>query len=338
MKRLFACLLALTLCAGLMSIPAMAAESDQSTAKETTEEPARLGPVRVWGSITRMENGSLMVENSNEEDPYNQIIVHLSESTYVVDAVSGSPVKADSLKDGDTVYAWVGPAMALSLPSQATATVVVTNIPADYAAPQYYQVAEVKPQAVIDIHPVPPLTNVDLITTSGEELTITDEAQLTPYLTKNMVYLESIQPGTELLVWKDAQGTVTKAMFFPYQYRGYLTMEDGTAAINGQVLEEAAKVTEEETLLPIRAVAEILGMDVSWDAEKGAVVSYGKEMTKPEGQDSNVLFTAMPGGEIWGMDEEGKPVETYGTCVKENGVTYLSSHTLANLLDLFVAG
>ena len=70
---------------------------------------------------------------------------------------------------------------------------------------------------------------------------------------------------------------------------------------------------------------------------KGAVVSYGEKMIKPAPLTTNVLFTAMPGGEILGVDGDGETYETYGTCVKENGVTYLSLHTLANLLDLFIA-
>ena len=88
---------------------------------------------------------------------------------------------------------------------------------------------------------------------------------------------------------------------------------------------------------PFSAVAEALGMEVSWDAAKGAVVSYGEKMIKPAPLTTNVLFTAMPGGEILGVDGDGETYETYGTCVKENGVTYLSLHTLANLLDLFIA-
>ena len=76
---------------------------------------------------------------------------------------------------------------ALSLPPQAAATIVLGNIPADYAVPQYYQVAEVKPQIAQPINPPQPLTYVEFTATDGTEVKITDKAQLTPYLTKNMV-------------------------------------------------------------------------------------------------------------------------------------------------------
>ena len=113
MKRLITCLLALTLCAGLMCAPAAAAEESA---------PSRLTPVQVWGTITRLDDDSILLENSNESNPNSEIIVHLSETTYLIDAVTGDPMKTEDLKDGDTVYAWVGPAMALSLPPQAAAT------------------------------------------------------------------------------------------------------------------------------------------------------------------------------------------------------------------------
>ena len=60
---------------------------------------------------------------------------------------------------------------------------------------------------------------------------------------------------------------------FPYQYKGYVNcFEVGTVTLNGAALAQKAKVTSEgETLLPVRAVAEALGMNVRWDAAKGAV-------------------------------------------------------------------
>ena len=138
-------------------------------------------------------------------------------------------------------------------------------------------------------------------------------------------------------MWKDSQGSVIKAMLFAYDYRGYLSVSEEAVSVNGAVVGKTRAGEDGDVLLPIRAVAEALGMEVSWDAAKGAVVSYGEKMIKPAPLTTNVLFTAMPGGEILGVDGDGETYETYGTCVKENGVTYLSLHTLANLLDLFIA-
>ena len=334
MKKTMLRMLSLTLCAVMLcALPAFAAEKKEPVA----EAPDYLPPVQVWGTVTRLEEGRLLVENSNDAAPHQTIIVHLNDSTPVLDAVTGLPLDRE-LKDGETIYAWVGPAMMLSMPPQASAEVVVANIPADFEVPQYVQIARLKPQAMIAIFPVPPLTKVEAVTTGGEELTITDKAVLTPHLTRQMVTLESLTPGTRMLVWKDDSQSVSRVLVFANEYRGWISWEqDGRVSVNGHVLAAAGKTVNGDLLLPVRAVAEMLGMEVHWDAEQGAVVSYGERMVKPAPAESNVLFTAKPGGAIVKKSGADGALEFGGTCLLENGVTYLSAGTLASLLDLFVS-
>lgn len=317
-KRLMRCL-SLLLCAVLLSVPALAAEP-------AAEEPARQGPARVWGTVTWLDNGGLLVENSNESDPLHEVVLH-GESIICLDAVTGESMELEQIKDGDTIYAWVGPAMTMSLPPQSTASVVVANIPADYAVPQYCQIAEIQPQAVIAIYPAPPLTQVTLTSTGGKTLTIPDSAELVPYLTKNIVKLEDLVPGTEFMVWSDAQGTPKRVMVFPYAYRGYMErMEGGQLLVNGQMLDTSARTDSEGiVMLPIRATAEALGLEVFWESGKGAVVKAAGE----------TVFTALPGREAVLPDGEEAP---YGVCAFENGVTYLPESCLLSLLNLFQAG
>ena len=65
MKRTLAMLLTLVLTAGLLCMPARAQETAKTNA----------APVRVWGTVTRQEDGGLLVENSNESDPYHQVVL-----------------------------------------------------------------------------------------------------------------------------------------------------------------------------------------------------------------------------------------------------------------------
>ena len=189
------------------------------------------------------------------------------------------------------------------------------------------------------IYPTPALTWTEVTATDGTTLKITDEATLTPYLTKNIVRLEDLIPGTRILVWSDAQGEPEKVMVFPYEYRGYLSCsDDGTVSVNGAVVAQKAKTTADgDTLLPIRAVAEALGMKVHWDAKLGAVVSYGDDMVKPAPLTSETLMTAMPGGAVSVVNSDGSTTEIYGTCLKEAGVTYVSQTALLQALDLYLA-
>ena len=77
-------------------------------------------------------------------------------------------------------------------------------------------------------------------------------------------------------------------------------------------------------------------MNVRWDAAKGAVVTYSEELA-PENWASEALLSAVPGGAVYGYEADGTSFEAGGTCVIENGVTYLSETVLLNLLDLYLA-
>lgn len=321
-KKMIARILPLALCAAMVcALPSFAAETGS-----TAEAPAYLAPVRVWGRVTKLENGGLLVQNDNENDPYRETVLYLSDTTPVVDAVTGLPLDRE-LREGETIYAWVGPAVTLSLPPQAAAEVVVANIPEDFGAPQYYQIVKVRPQVAAAIYPPQPVTRVDLVTTGGRELTITEEAVLFPYLTKQMVFLSSLVPGSNILVWTDDEGVITKVMLFAYAYQGYVAWEPtGEVSVNDRRLPVTGKVMEGEVLLPIRAVAEAAGYDVQWVQGQGAVV------TKP-GAEAPV-FSALPGRDTaqtpdgdWGLSD---------ACYFENGTTYLPAGDLAALLDLFV--
>lgn len=320
MKKKLSRILALALCAAAVcALPAFAAETE-----DTAEAPAYLAPVRVWGRLTRLENGAILLKNSNENDPYHEVILHLTETTPVVDAVTGLPLDRE-LRDGETVYAWVGPAMTMSLPPQATAELIVANIPADFGVPQYYQIAKVRPQVTAAIYPPPPLTHVDLVTTGGEELTVTDEATLFPYLTRQMVTLGSLVPGSRILVWTDVKGADTKVMLFAYDYRGYVSWEPtGEVSVNDQRLSVTGKLVNGEVLLPIRAVSEAAGYEVNWVAGQGAVVS------RPGG---GLVFSVLPGQDTahTATGETGLADD----CYFESGTTYLPAADLVYLLDLF---
>lgn len=321
MKRIFTCFLALSLCAAMLILPALAAENDLLISPAPAAQP---GPVRVWGKAARLESGSLFLQNSDTNDPNREIVVHLSKTTPVVDAVSGLSLDAAEIRDGDTVYAWVGPAMTMSLPPQAAAVVVVSNIPADGGVPQYYKISGTDQTVSIAIYPVPPRTEVNLPTTDGEVLTIPVTAQISPWLTKNIVTLDDLVPGTRILVWRDSANTVSRVLLLGNDYRGYVSWRpDGTVLVNGEILPVAGKCVGSEVLLPIRAVAETVGLDVEWRPGKGAVVS----------KNGFSILEAMPGGRV-ALGDGGS---TAYTCVLENGVTYLAPEALIAALRLFHA-
>lgn len=316
-KRLFS-LVSLLLCTVLLCLPVAAAETEGPA---LTPSP---GPVRVWGTLTHLEDGGLLVENSSTQ-ALNSVILH-GENILCLDAVTGEPMELSELKDGETVYAWVGPVMTLSLPPQATAILILANIPADYGVPQYYEISSVTPQAMIAIYPPPALTWTEVTTSDGTTIKISDQAELTAFSEDTTVRLEDLVPGTRMLVWTNQNGEPTRVLVFPYEHRGYISCgEDGLLTVSGKVLTEKAIVSGGETLLPLRSVAESLDLKVFWDAKTGANVAMA---------DGTKLLSVDPGhGAI--VCDDGS--ELSATSILQNGTTYVSASALISQLNLFVA-
>lgn len=323
--RRFAKVLSLALCAAaLLSLPAMAAEDGLLISPAPAVES--LAPVRVWGKVTKLESGSLLLKNDNKDDIYSEVVVHLPEGVPCVDAVTGLPMDMGKVKDGDTLYAWVGNAMTMSLPPQTSALIVVGNIPADYRVPEFYKVTGTDKTVMPAIYPAPERTEVNLPVAGGETLAIPVSAQFTPWLTRQIVTVDDLVPGSQILVWKDKDGKVEKVLLLPYGYRGYYTMNDkGEVTVNGEKLSVNARLSD-PNLLPLRAVAEAVNYDISWVKGQGAVVKEGDK----------VIFSVLPGAETAKRpgNEDGD-WELLAPCVTEGGITYLAARDLSLLLDLY---
>ena len=311
MKKRLAMLLSLTILGALLCPVALAA----------TDRP----DTRVWGQVSAWEGEGLFLKNDNEEDPFREIVLHLGEAP-VVDAATGLPLDMETLKEGDTLYAWIGPAVTMSLPPQAAALAVVGNVPADAAAPEFCQVSGA---AVVPAPGGDGSARIPLL--GGEMLEVNGETVYTPWLTRQVVRMEDLVPGARAMVWKDAEGMAEKVLLFPYAYQTYIAWEkDGSASVSGQALTASgrtvkqAETGEDVVLLPIRAVAEAAGCEVRWDKDLGAVVSRGGETVFSVRPGSTEVRTA--GEDTW---ESGVP------CLFEDGVTYLPAWELAELLNLF---
>lgn len=173
--------------------------------EETPNE--ELQPVRIYGSASHMEDGRLSIDNQSDASSAGEIILNVSqESTYVLDAVSGMPMALEDIRDGDTVYAYIGPAMTMSLPPMTNAAVIFANIPADFKVPDYVEVKSVVTDAQTS-HTV--LTGAD-----GTEYTLSEDCEIFPYLTRNIVTLDDLTQGRKAAVWSDEDNTATRIMVF----------------------------------------------------------------------------------------------------------------------------
>ena len=329
-KKLLASALAAALTLSL-AVPALAAEpvGADAAAEAPAYELVQRGenfPVRVWGTAVELGDMSLTLENSNDNDPYQKVVVNVGEDTLILDAVTGEAKTFDDLRTGETVYAWVGPDMTKSLPPISTGRVILCGLPADYAAPTYAEVESVTE------------------TESGADVCLNNDVVLhlnadTGYLAapgweKETVSAADIVPGTRVLAWYSvvtlslpAQASPEKIMVFPSDYAGWVAADGLTVTVNGQALAlegaAAAKVENGHLMVPVRALAEALGCEVAWEP-------YTNQVTVTRDGVECYHFTI-------GGDQAAKGDVTVGLVAPANavdGVTFLALDDLIVLHGL----
>ncbi len=178
-------------------------EEKQTEAEEKQIEAA--DEMRIWGTVLEAEDGRITVDNESQVSSQGEIILNISpESTYVLDGENGYPVDLEQVEPG-YFEAYLGPVMSASLPPQNTPEMVIVNVPEGAAAPRYITADG----AVEEKDGISVLKAVE-----GTEYPITADAQVLPYLTKNIVGLNDIEEGSRCLVWMNEEGSVEKLVLF----------------------------------------------------------------------------------------------------------------------------
>ena len=158
----------------------------------------------VFGVITDVGENEITVDNQSGVSSEGEIILMIDpDHTYLLDASTGLPVDVKDVQVGSSFEAYLGDAMTMSLPPQNTPDIVFVNVPEDIAMPVYAVAAE-----------DPTETNGiwTLKATDGTVYEVTEDAQVVPYLTKNIVKMQDVQKGTACAIWYDDQNQVQKVM------------------------------------------------------------------------------------------------------------------------------
>lgn len=164
-------------------------------------------PVRIYGAASHMEDGRISIDNRSGVSSEGEIILNISqESTLILDAVSGTPLTLEEIQDGETIYAYVGPAMTMSLPPMTNAAVIFANIPADFKVPDYVEADSVITDAYT--------SRTVLTAVDGTEYILAEDCDIFPYLTRNIVTLDDLTQGKKAVVWSGDDNTATKIMVF----------------------------------------------------------------------------------------------------------------------------
>ena len=318
-------LIAATLCAAMLCVPALAAVSATGAGAYVPNPQYTV----ISGTVAHQKDGGLLMSTSTGEPTEDYIL--WTEGVMILDAVSGESVDAKSIKDGSTVYAWLGAqtAMTMSLPPQVTPELLLVNIPADFKVPQY----DIIVRTNYIMKGIPGYSGMAITLSDGTACQVWEDAQITPYLIRNRVTYQDLLPGTRVLMWADDSGKGSRVLVFPYAYKGGISLyNDGYLCVNGRptVLPSALRrpYNDERLYAPIRAVAEAAGYDVSWDKEFGVTVKDGGE----------IVFQICPDTDLAHGPATADRQSLSGPCLIANGVTYLEAGDLAHLLGMFYGG
>lgn len=318
-------LIAAALCAAMLCVPALAAVSATGAGAYVPNPQYTV----ISGTVAHQKDGGLLMSTSTGEPTEDYIL--WTEGVMILDAVSGEPVDAKSIKDGSTVYAWLGAqtAMTMSLPPQVTPELLLVNIPADYKVPQYDVIVRADGLTSVEGK----RSGMSVTLSDGTVYQVWEDAQVKPYLTRNRVTYQDLLPGTRVLVWTDDKGQASKVIVFPYEYKGSISLDGyGRLYVNSGAVAEPSTLRrpygDERLYVPIRAVAEAAGYSVSWDKEFGVTVKDGGEM----------VFQICPDTDLAHGPAAADRQSLSGPCLIANGVTYLEAGDLAHLLGMFYGG
>lgn len=166
--------------------------SFQSKADSETTAPQS---VCIYGTVNSAQDGRISIARQDNDFSGQELIITVSEETKVLDAVTGYPAALDTLRDGEFIYAYISPAMTLSLPPMSNGEMILCNIPADFKVPAYITVDSLTLNS----------DNVSgtIQSTDGDTYTVPADCQVLPYLTRNIETLQNLTKGRKCLVWTE---------------------------------------------------------------------------------------------------------------------------------------
>lgn len=266
MKKIIALLLAVLTVSAFIAGAADAENeimliSGAEAAEETVDMEMPLPAVAFQtGKITEAADEAITVETADG----GELVLNIDESSYLIDANTLLPFDVAG-RETDDVAIFHSNAMTMSLPPQSYAFAILGNIKEDTRVPFYTEVEEVKEAE----------DGIVIVTDGGsKEIKLLNTAELSPYLTRNIVGLSDIKAGSKLLMFYDAI-TMSIPAYATCEKAVLLAAGSGLKIAGTDIsLKEDEEIYTDENgveMLPLRTVAETLGFEVIWNNEERSV-------------------------------------------------------------------
>ncbi len=269
MKKVLSLVLAIT---AITSMTAFANDDimliSEEPATEITETISAPAYVTTYGDIAEVTEEYILVKTVNGEE----IQFNTSKSTQVIDANTVLPLNLNE-RETDKVAVSHSSATTMSIPAQSYAYVIIGNIKSDMGNPIFTIAEDVKEAE----------DGIVIVTENGsKEITVPSSANVSPYLTRNIVTLADIKAGTNLLIWYDAvttsipaYATSERAVVFAGNLLEISENSDALVVNGVEITLAEDEIVYDNNgieMLPLRTVAETLGFKVEWVHETQSII------------------------------------------------------------------
>ena len=227
--------------------------------------------VLYYGQVTGIgedENG-VPVRLYLQSEAYGDYIMILNEDTVWVDSGNKTASDPATLEVGEGVYVFHSPVSTRSMPPQSVAYAVVRNIPQDVGVGQYYKVGEITEEE----------DGTFRILTSDGSMYITagEDTGLSSYVEGESFQLSDLKAGDRIMAWYEIVLTSYPGQTYAYHLmllpdETEAESEDGAPAegtqisleLNGEASELVGRYEGGTVMVPVAAVAQTLGFDVTY--------------------------------------------------------------------------
>lgn len=193
---------ALSSLGGVITVGASRQEQESQQGEQNVA-PEFIG---VWGTILQVTEDSIHLDNISDNSVKGEIVINISqEDSRVLEAVNGYPVALSELKEGDFIYAYLGPVMTMSLPPITNGKMIICKAPADFKVPEYIRVTDVQKQED---------GSLKITGNNGNTYLAPADTTILPYLTRQMVFLDEVAEDRTCLIWSDEDHQVNKIVLF----------------------------------------------------------------------------------------------------------------------------
>lgn len=225
--------------------------------QETAPLPESMLYYGTISGICRNEKGEITRVQMTSQSK-GEMIFLVSGDTLYVDAAGCCAADASMLEEGMGFYVYHSAAMTMSLPPQTVAQVFVGNIPMDMGCPKYHRIESVEERdgaaAVI-------ADNGDLV------MYLSDETEVTAYAEGGS---KELKAGGHVMAWYTMVLESLPAQVYPSHVMVLPEAETPESIlVNGKKLESTCRLQSGVPMVPVRAVAEALGLEVSYEKADG---------------------------------------------------------------------